>query len=233
MVGAGELTAAMAALTGDILQRPSSVSAVKVAGQRAHARVRAGEQVELPARPVRVTQFDLLALRPGPDDTVEADVVVRCGSGTYVRALARDVGEALGVGGCLSALRRTEAAGVPVAECRTVADFAADPQLVPVAQVIGHTLQVVAVPPASVVEFSHGRQAPDPRAAWTGDGTPREPVAGATGGVAREPVAGATGGSARVAVAGPTGEVAGVARAEGGMLLPDVVLVEPVMGATQ
>jgi tRNA pseudouridine55 synthase len=92
----------MAALTGAIQQVPSSVSAVKVDGRRAYARVRAGEQVVLPARPVTVSVFTLLARR-GP----ELDVAVECSSGTYVRALARDLGAALGVGGHLTALRRT------------------------------------------------------------------------------------------------------------------------------
>src|ERR1700712_2502617 len=96
------VVSAMADLTGDIDQVPSSVSAIKVNGQRAYARVRAGEDVELAARPVRVSRFELLARR-GPD----LDVVVDCSTGTYVRALARDLGDALGCGGHLTALRRT------------------------------------------------------------------------------------------------------------------------------
>jgi tRNA pseudouridine55 synthase len=96
------LPAAMSALTGRILQVPSSVSAVHVDGRRAHERVRAGEEVVLPAREVTVSRFELLQ-RSGAD----LDVVVDCSSGTYVRALARDLGAALGVGGHLTALRRT------------------------------------------------------------------------------------------------------------------------------
>ena len=92
----------IAALTGDLMQVPSSVSAIKVDGVRSYAKVRAGESVELKARPVTVADFTLLARR-GP----ELDVSVTCSSGTYVRALARDLGEALGVGGHLTALRRT------------------------------------------------------------------------------------------------------------------------------
>jgi tRNA pseudouridine55 synthase len=102
-----DIAAAMRALTGDIAQVPSSVSAIKIDGQRAYARVRAGESVELAARPVRVSRFDLLARR---DDLL--DVVVDCSTGTYIRALARDLGEALGCGGSLSALRRTRIGGV-------------------------------------------------------------------------------------------------------------------------
>ena len=92
----------VAALTGDLLQVPSAVSAVKVDGVRSYARVRAGESVELKPRPVTVSRFEVRAWR-GP----ELDVSVTCSSGTYIRALARDLGAALGVGGHLTALRRT------------------------------------------------------------------------------------------------------------------------------
>src|SRR5665647_2550011 len=100
------ITAGIAALTGDIMQQPSAVSAIKVDGRRAYARVRAGEEVELPARPVTVSAFDLLSA-----DQVDGflDLTVRgeCSSGTYIRALARDLGARLGVGGHLTSLRRT------------------------------------------------------------------------------------------------------------------------------
>lgn len=107
--GLGEpaIAAAMAALTGPLMQVPSSVSAIKVDGRRAYARVRAGEDVTLPARPVTVTRFSATSgLRPC-GAAVDVDVVVDCSTGTYVRALARDLGEALGVGAHLTALRRT------------------------------------------------------------------------------------------------------------------------------
>jgi tRNA pseudouridine55 synthase len=94
-------------LTGAIEQVPSSVSAVKIAGKRAYQRVREGEAVSLPPRPVTVHRFDLLALRRA-ERTTELDVLVDCSSGTYVRALARDLGAGLGVGGHLAALRRTQ-----------------------------------------------------------------------------------------------------------------------------
>ena len=98
--------AAVATLTGAIAQVPSAVSAIKVDGRRSYARVRAGEEVELAARPVTVHSFDVLARRV-VGDLLDLDVVVRVSSGTYVRALARDLGDALGVGGHLTALRRT------------------------------------------------------------------------------------------------------------------------------
>ncbi|MGP3986267.1 tRNA pseudouridine(55) synthase TruB [Streptomyces sp. 3N207] len=103
--------AAVAALTGEISQVPSAVSAVKVDGRRAYARVREGEQVELAARPVTVSSFAVHEVREetAEDGTPVTDLLVSvvCSSGTYVRALARDVGAALGTGGHLTALRRT------------------------------------------------------------------------------------------------------------------------------
>ena len=96
----------IAALTGDIAQRPSAVSAIKVDGKRAYARVRAGEKVELPARPVRVSAFELRS-SGAVDDFLDLEVRVECASGTYIRALARDLGAGLGVGGHLTSLRRT------------------------------------------------------------------------------------------------------------------------------
>lgn len=105
------LAAGVAALTGPLSQVPSSVSAIKVNGQRAYAMVRRGEEVALAARPVVVSRFDVLDVRSGESDegqaVVDLDVVVDCSSGTYIRALARDLGEGLGVGGHLTALRRT------------------------------------------------------------------------------------------------------------------------------
>jgi tRNA pseudouridine55 synthase len=112
-----DVAAALAALTGDISQVPSSVSAIKVNGQRAYARVRAGEEVELAARPVRVSRFELVARRDA-----DLDVVVDCSTGTYVRALARDLGAALGCGGHLTALRRTRVGGFDLS---TAADLSA------------------------------------------------------------------------------------------------------------
>lgn len=101
-----QVRTAIAGLTGDIQQVPSSVSAIKVDGQRAYARVRGGDEVKLAARPVRVSSFEVLARRD-VGECVDLDVRVGVSSGTYVRALARDLGAALGVGGHLTALRRT------------------------------------------------------------------------------------------------------------------------------
>ncbi|MFJ8832536.1 tRNA pseudouridine(55) synthase TruB [Micromonospora aurantiaca] len=112
--------AALAALTGEIDQVPSAVSAIKINGQRAYKRVRDGEAVELPARRVTVSRLDVLAIRRDVPDVVDVDVDVTCSSGTYIRALARDAGAALGVGGHLTALRRTAVGGFTLDEAATL-----------------------------------------------------------------------------------------------------------------
>jgi tRNA pseudouridine55 synthase len=122
------IAAGIAALTGEIEQVPSAVSAVKVAGKRAYARVRAGEDVALAPRKVTVYRFDLLATRREPG-RIELDAVVECSSGTYVRALARDLGTALGVGGHLAALRRTTVGPFTLATARTLEQLEENPVL--------------------------------------------------------------------------------------------------------
>ena len=97
-------------MIGTIAQRPSSVSAVKVGGERAYDRVRAGETFELEARSVTISQLDILAIRHLAA-TTEVDIEVTCSAGTFIRAIARDLGDGLNVGGHLSALRRTRVAG--------------------------------------------------------------------------------------------------------------------------
>jgi len=116
------LDAAIARLTGDILQVPSSVSAIKVNGQRAYKLTRAGEAPELAARPVTVYEFRVTALRRD-GDFLAVDSVVRCSSGTYIRALARDLGAALGTGGHLTALRRTAVGPYTLAQAHTLEEL--------------------------------------------------------------------------------------------------------------
>src|SRR3954464_2063918 len=117
------LAAALAPLRGDILQVPSAVSAIKVNGVRSYHRVRSGEEVALAARPVTVSRLDLLAVRRAGAH-VDLDVDVACTSGTYIRALARDLGAALGVGGHLTALRRTAVGGFTLADALTLEQLA-------------------------------------------------------------------------------------------------------------
>ncbi len=132
--GAGSLDraaveAAVAGLTGAIEQVPSAVSAIKVDGQRSYHRVRSGEDVQLPARPVTVSRFVVTDARAGtaPDGTavLDVDVEVTVSSGTYVRALARDLGAALGSAGHLTALRRTRVGGLTLADAHPLADLEA------------------------------------------------------------------------------------------------------------
>ncbi|GAA0409126.1 tRNA pseudouridine(55) synthase TruB [Micromonospora gifhornensis] len=114
------IRAALAALTGEIDQVPSAVSAIKINGQRAYKRVRDGESVDLPARRVTVSRLDVLAIRRDQPDLVDVDVEVACSTGTYIRAIARDAGLALQVGGHLTALRRTAVGGFTLAEAATL-----------------------------------------------------------------------------------------------------------------
>ncbi len=149
------LTAVMAALTGEIDQVPSAVSAVKVDGVRAYARVRAGQDVVLAARRVTVSRFELLA-RHGTD----LDVVVACSSGTYVRALARDLGEALGCGAHLTALRRVSVGPFDLVQAitlDTLAEVGAG-ALRPLADAVGTLFPRRQVDTDEACAISHGRR---------------------------------------------------------------------------
>lgn len=191
----------MAVLTGEIQQVPSAVSAIKVNGRRAYARVRAGEDVELSARRVRVDRFDLMAVRRGPG-IVDLDVEVACSSGTYVRALARDLGTRLGVGGHLTALRRTviaaagTAAGFTLAEAVTLDELAgrADPVTLPLSQ--------------AAARFFPRREAGAEQARVLGHGGSLEAV----------------GIGGPYAVFGPDGEVIAIVAERDGRARPEVVL---------
>jgi tRNA pseudouridine55 synthase len=101
-----QVLTALSGFVGQVDQVPSTVSAIKVDGRRAYELARAGEQVDLASRRVRIDSIEVHQVRPGPD-RVDLDVTVRCSSGTYIRAIARDLGDELGVGGHLASLRRT------------------------------------------------------------------------------------------------------------------------------
>lgn len=113
-------------LTGVIQQKPSAVSAIKVDGERAYARVRAGEEVDLPSREVTVSKFEVIGEIRFTNEYIDLDVVVDCSSGTYIRALARDLGDDLRVGGHLTALRRIRIGEFDLA---TAFDFSEDSPL--------------------------------------------------------------------------------------------------------
>jgi tRNA pseudouridine55 synthase len=150
---------AISALTGDIDQVPSAVSAIKVDGERSYKRVRAGEAVELAARPVTVARFDALALRRPTPDLLDVDAEVECSSGTYVRALARDLGAALGVGGHLTALRRTRVGPFGVEAARTLDELAEldDPVTLPLADAVRAAMPVRLVDGDEARALSYGK----------------------------------------------------------------------------
>ena len=151
----GDVSAAMAALTGDIQQVPSAVSAVKVDGVRSYARVRAGEDVQLAARRVTVSRFELVERR-GDDLVVQVD----CTSGTYVRALARDLGDALGVGAHLTALRRTRVGPFSLDKARTLEQLAGDLAVVPLDVAVAASFPRRALTEEEAVALSHGKKLP-------------------------------------------------------------------------
>jgi tRNA pseudouridine55 synthase len=131
-----DVRSAAGRFVGDLQQRPSSVSAIKVDGRRAYARVRAGEEVDLPARPVTVHELLVTGVRrEEAAGFVDVDVSVRCSSGTYVRAIARDLGEELAVGGHLTVLRRTAVGPFVLAEARPLDQLADSFELVDISDV--------------------------------------------------------------------------------------------------
>jgi tRNA pseudouridine55 synthase len=147
----------VAALTGAIDQVPSKVSAVKVDGQRAYRRVRAGESVELPPRSVTVSAFEVLdAQRPTPE-LLDLSVRVDCSSGTYVRALARDLGTALGVGGHLTQLRRTRVGSFTLDGAKTLEELEREFTSLPLADAVELNFPRLDVDDASADAVAHGR----------------------------------------------------------------------------
>jgi tRNA pseudouridine55 synthase len=156
-VGQDAVRSGMAALTGDIEQVPSTVSAIKVDGKRAYARARAGEEVVLLARPVTVSEFSLQASRTDGGH-LDLDVTVECTSGTYVRALARDLGAGLGVGGHLTALRRTRVGPFELDTARTLDELAAAPGLThPLDTAVATAFRVRVADEAEATALSFGR----------------------------------------------------------------------------
>ena len=149
------------ALSGAIEQVPSAVSAIKVDGKRAYARVRSGEQVELAARPVTISRFEVLELRSAQatDGTVvtDVDVLVECSSGTYVRALARDLGAGLGVGGHLTALRRTRVGGYGLDVARSLEQLGESFDVLPLDRAARAILPARELTAAETRELSFGR----------------------------------------------------------------------------
>ena len=156
-VAEGEIAIVLKTMIGTIAQRPSSVSAVKVGGERAYDRVRAGEKFELESRQITISQLDILAIRHLAA-TTEVDIEVTCSAGTFIRAIARDLGEALEVGGHLSALRRTRVAGFTEKDAVSFQDLK-DQKFSPLdlADVARTTFSVRELTLEEVTELSFGR----------------------------------------------------------------------------
>ena len=164
-VSDADILAAIRPLTGQIQQVPSSVSAIKVDGRRSYDRVRSGEEVVLAPRTVTVSAFEVLEVRRGRTseldalelDALELDVRVECGSGTYIRALARDLGEALGTGGHLTALRRTRVGPFSVNDAGHLDDVLVASMLSP-ASVAGRLFPSVRLSAEEIVALMQGKR---------------------------------------------------------------------------
>ena len=152
-----QIKTGLAKMVGEIQQRPSSVSAVKVGGERAYDRVRAGEVFELAARTITISALDILEIRH-LGARIEIDIDVTCSAGTFIRAIARDLGSDLQVGGHLSALRRTRVAGFPISQAISFEDLKAQ-SFAPLelADVARATFQVRELALDEVLELSFGR----------------------------------------------------------------------------
>jgi len=153
------IRAEAAALTGEIMQVPPGVSAIKVNGQRAYKLTRAGAAPEMKPRPVTVYSFDVTRVVPVGDFT-DVDATIRCSSGTYIRALARDLGAALGTGGHLTALRRTSVGAYDITQARTLEDLAERYVLTPLPQAASAAFVRVELTDSQAQRLAHGAQLP-------------------------------------------------------------------------
>ncbi|MDA8550110.1 tRNA pseudouridine(55) synthase TruB [Aquiluna sp.] len=150
-----ELAREIFKLTGNIQQVPSSVSAIKVDGKRAYDLVRAGEGVVLKSRSVTVSRFEVIGEPSVVGTYLDINVLVDCSSGTYIRALARDLGESLGVGGHLTALRRTRIGAFEVSNASGISE---EPTLVTNVEVLKMLMPEVAISPQQEIDLRHGKR---------------------------------------------------------------------------
>ncbi|HVD82377.1 MAG TPA: tRNA pseudouridine(55) synthase TruB [Propionibacteriaceae bacterium] len=160
-VGEAEVEAAMDQLRGDIFQVPAAVSAIKINGVRSYRRVRAGQSVELSARPVTIRRFDLVDIHELEADgvaCVDLRVVVECTTGTYVRALARDLGAALGVGGHLTTLRRTRVGEFTLDEAQTLEEAEGALKIMPLDRVVRESFATLIVNQVQAAQIRNGQR---------------------------------------------------------------------------
>ena len=146
------ITNELAKFVGTIKQRPSSVSAIKIDGKSAHARVRAGESVDIPERDVTIDEIVVKEIRHTAT-AIEVDVSVTCSAGTYIRAIARDLGERLNLGGHLTALRRTLVSPFTLQDCHPLAQA----PLISITEVIEKLFPIRKLDLAQSREITFGR----------------------------------------------------------------------------
>ena len=147
-----DITRVLGTMVGTIFQRPSSVSAIKVDGKTGHARVRSGEEFELPSREVTISSITIHLIRRSELE-IAVDISVTCSAGTYIRAIARDLGSVLGVGGHLTSLRRTLVSPFEISQCQGWEQA----ELVTTAVGIAKILPIRSLRPAEMNEISFGR----------------------------------------------------------------------------
>ena len=157
MIDSDQILQEIKKLTGVIQQRPSSVSAIKVAGKRAYDLVRAGEEVQLKTREVTVGSFELLSTTPTPEGFLDLEVRVDCSSGTYIRALARDLGQALGVGGHITSLRRTKVGSFDVSDANQITELE-NLQLTPLSKAASDLFPTISLTDEQVIDLVHGKR---------------------------------------------------------------------------
>jgi tRNA pseudouridine55 synthase len=143
-------------LTGVIMQIPSSVSAIKVAGKRAYDLVRAGEQVELKSREVKIHSFEMLSVTRD-SGFVDVEVRVECSSGTYIRALARDLGNLLGIGGHITALRRTKVGYLDVTDANSIEELG-ELRVTELSEAAKELFPVIELTDSEVTDLIHGKR---------------------------------------------------------------------------
>lgn len=158
-----EIESAIASLRGEIMQVPSSVSAIKVDGQRAYAKVRSGDEVKLAARPITIHKFEIISpVRRESASTnsfIDIDVIVECSSGTYIRALARDLGSVLHIGGHLTKLRRTKVGDYSVSDAPTLQEITKENfVIVPLAKAAAASFETKNLATQEVIDLRHGKR---------------------------------------------------------------------------
>jgi tRNA pseudouridine55 synthase len=158
-----KIESALSVLRGEIMQVPSSVSAIKVDGERAYAKVRGGNEVKLAARPITVTRFEVTSnirlVSDGNSKFIDFEAVIECSSGTYIRALARDLGSALQVGGHLTALRRTRIGNYKIDDAQQIDGLSSDSlSITSMFDAVKESFELRELSDKEVVDLRHGKR---------------------------------------------------------------------------